>query len=200
MAKVMSQHSEEPQVQPLLRHRFARVAASLVCLALGPSARAQTTNSQPQDTKTQQESLGDVARKNRPKDAQISPKRVWTTDDFESAGDKPSSADGVNRENQASPEDTVREFRSLDQEQLGTAVLKWANAPDVAFPDRKDWEQRLFEAKQAWIDQVARVAAIRMPTRTSKTKNSASPMEHNETSIALPIRVSRKREQSMTRF
>src|SRR5690348_1638388 len=96
MAKIMSQRSEEPQVQSLLRQRFARVAALLVCLALGSSARAQTTNSGPQDTKAQQESLGDVARKNRPKDAQISPKRVWTTDDFESAGDKPSSVDGVN--------------------------------------------------------------------------------------------------------
>ena len=159
MAKVMSQHSEEPQVQPLLRHRFARAAALLVCLALGSSARAQTTNSQPQDTKSQQESLGDAARKNRPKDAKISAKRVWTTDDFESAGDRPSSVDGVNGGNQANPEDTVRAFRSLDQQQIGTAVLRSANAPDVAFPDRKDWEQRLFEAKQAWIDQVARVAA-----------------------------------------
>lgn len=158
MGRRIDQHGQS-QVQQPLKSRFAGAAALAVCLALGHSARAQTTKSQPQDTKTQQESLGDVARRNRPKDAKTSPKRVWTTDDFESAGDGPSSVDGVNGGNQANPEDAVREFRSLDQEQIGTAVLKQANAPDVAFPDRKDWEQRLFEAKQAWIEQVARVAA-----------------------------------------
>jgi hypothetical protein len=31
--------------------------------------------------------------------------------------------------------------------------------PDVEFPDGRDWEQHLFEAKQAWMDQVERMIA-----------------------------------------
>jgi hypothetical protein len=36
-------------------------------------------------------------------------------------------------------------------------VLKMANAPDVDFPNRTDWEERLFAAKRAWLDQLGRM-------------------------------------------
>lgn len=52
---------------------------------------------------------------------------------------------------------TPEKFRHLGKENLGAAVLKMANAPDVDFADRRNWEQRLFEAKQAWLDQLERM-------------------------------------------
>jgi hypothetical protein len=52
----------------------------------------------------------------------------------------------------------LEQFRHIGKEELGTAILKMANA-DVEFPSRRDWEQSLFEAKQEWQDQVDRMMA-----------------------------------------
>lgn len=103
-----------------------------------------------------QDSVADAARKNRTKDAQTANKRVWTNDDISSAGKKESAAPSAGTQETAS--ETLQKFRLLGKEELG-AVLRAYNAPNVNFPDRRDWEQRLFEAKRAWMDQVDRTAA-----------------------------------------
>jgi hypothetical protein len=104
-----------------------------------------------------QDSVADAARKNRPKDTQTTTKRVWTNDDIASAGKKESTVPLTGIQQTAS--ETLQKFRLLAKEELGGAVLKAHNAPNVDFPDRKDWEQKLFEAKRAWVDQVDRMVA-----------------------------------------
>lgn len=91
-------------------------------------------------------------RKDKPKDTQTT-KRVWTNDDFSSTGTGASIPDKI----PDSASSTLEKFRHLGKEDLGAAVLKMANAPDVDFADRRNWEQRLFEAKQAWLDQLERM-------------------------------------------
>src|SRR5271156_1215929 len=102
-----------------------------------------------------QDSLADAARKNRPKDAQVTPQRVWTNDDVASAGETGGTTSGKSPE---STSETLRKFRLLGKEELGAAVLKMSSI-DVDFPNRKDWEQSLFDAKQAWMLQVDRMTA-----------------------------------------
>jgi hypothetical protein len=104
-----------------------------------------------------QDSVADAARKNRPKDGQPSAKKVWTNDDIHSTSPAGTTSDGpVVPKSDA---EVLRQFKSLGKEDLGTAVLKLAGAPNADFPDRRNWEQRLFEAKQSWIDQVDRMEA-----------------------------------------
>lgn len=141
-----------------MRYTLSVASAVLVYFTPASSALAQTTETpaKAQESKSQ-DSLADLARTNRSKDAQVSAKRVWTDDDFESAGDRRSPAErGTTQEGAA---EAVRKFRSLDRQEIGSAVLKQAKAPDVNFPERRNWEQRLFEVKQAWVDQVARLDA-----------------------------------------
>jgi hypothetical protein len=139
-----------------------RVSAATLALAyfiLASCALGQTATSQPktQDSKTSQQSLGNLARKLRPKDAHISTKRVWTTDDFASHGNETSLNESPKNTTPESAAAAIRKFQLLDQQEIGAAVLKLANAPDVNFTERKEWEQRLFEAKQAWLEQVNRL-------------------------------------------
>lgn len=141
-----------------MRRSFGLASTALLYFALASAPLAQTTGTPPKAQGSQsQDSLADAARKNRPKDAQVASKRTWTDDDFEHTGDKGSSASALRGMTPEGAAEAVRKFRSLDQQEIGAAVLKQANAPDVSFPDRKNWEQSLFEAKQAWVDQVARM-------------------------------------------
>jgi len=100
------------------------------------------------------QSVAEAAKKNRPKAAKATVKRVWTDDDFSTGGSpgEPIPADKTSD----STSRTLEKFRRLDQEQLGAAVLKMAKA-DVDFPGRRDWEGRLFEAKEAWLTQIERM-------------------------------------------
>src|SRR5216684_5067426 len=124
---------------------------STLVMALTTTALAQT-NENPEKS---QDSLADSARKNRPKDMQIARKRVWTNDDLQATSNNESSS--LMGTSQESASETLQKFRSLGKEELGTAILKLSDAPNVTFPERRNWEQRLFEAKQAWLDQVHRM-------------------------------------------
>jgi hypothetical protein len=97
-------------------------------------------------TRTDSPSLGELARQRRPRDAKATTKQVWTSDDFPSPTER--EAPVPTRAEEASTSETLLKFRLLGKEELGAAVLKRANAPNVDFPDRKNWEQRLFEAKK----------------------------------------------------
>jgi uncharacterized protein YhaN len=120
-----------------------------------------------------QDSVADAARKNRSKDAQLAPKKVWTNDDMSSA-----SVSSTPSNEQVAPKsnaEILRQFKSLSKEELGAAVLRRAGAPNADFPGRKDWEQRLFEAKQSWIDQVDRM---------ENHKESSKATQEEETRLA----------------
>jgi hypothetical protein len=112
-----------------------------------------------------QDSVADAARKNRSKDQTVT-KRVWTNDDIGSTTSlEPSTPKKETKESMSA---TLEIFRMLDKYDLGVAVLRQAGAPDVDFPKRRDWEQKLFEAKQAWIDQVNRMVAHRDSDQASQ--------------------------------
>jgi len=116
-----------------------------------------------------QDSIADAARKNRAKESKESnatPKRVWTNDDVASA----SGVEGTTpkKETTESITETLRQFRILGKDELGAAVLKQAGVPDVNFPERRDWEQRLFSAKQAWLNQVERMEAHKDSSQASQ--------------------------------
>jgi hypothetical protein len=112
------------------------------------------------------QSVADAARNNRPNDAQVTTQRVWTDDDFPSSGKQDSPAPTEKQETSAS--ETLQQFRLLGKEDLGAAVLKVAHAPDVVFPERKDWEQRLLDAKQAWVSQVDRMEGHKDSSKESQ--------------------------------
>jgi hypothetical protein len=111
-----------------------------------------------------QDSLADAARKNRPADAEVTTKRSWTSDDMASA------RDSVQAPPPKTPEEaseTIRKFRLLGKEELGAAILRLAGV-NVDFPDRKDWEQRLFDAKQTWANQIDRMEAHKDASKQSR--------------------------------
>jgi hypothetical protein len=116
-------------------------------------------------TTPSQESVADAARKNRAKD-QTATKRVWTNDDVASASSpEPNSPKQQTKESVSA---TLERFRMLDRHELGVGVLRKAGAPDVNFPNRADWEQRLLEAKNAWSDQVDRMIAHKDASQASQ--------------------------------
>jgi hypothetical protein len=127
-------------------------------------------------------SLGDVARKNRTNDAQATGKRVWTSDDFSLAGETATTAS--TETDQADATATLQKFRLLGKEELGAAVLKMSNVPDVDFPTRKDWEERLFAAKRTWLDQLDRMESH---------KDSSQDARDTETRLAQGARQSFER-------
>ncbi len=118
-----------------------------------------------------QDSLAEAARKNRPKDVQVTAKRTWTNDDIQPTSQTASFSSAIT-ETKESDSETLRKFRNLDKETLGAAVLKSGDAPNVEFPNRRDWEQRLFEAKQAWLDQVDRMVGHKDSSKYSQEEEN----------------------------
>lgn len=119
-------------------------------------------------------SLGDVARNLRAQGKAQPPsqKRTFTNDDVRSApsggtpagnssaGDKKASGNpGAEKtkeseaeEDQELTEQDLSEFYDLDREDLGRAVMRYYKLPDdTPFPDRAEWEFRLYDAKQDWV-------------------------------------------------
>ena len=80
-----------------------------------------------------QNSVADAARKNHPKDAQAATKRVWT----DATRAKESTTPVAKAPESAS--ETLREFRFMDKEKPGAAVLKRSNALNVGLPSSKEW-------------------------------------------------------------
>lgn len=119
---------------------------------------------------TAQDSVAEAARKNRKKDTPATAKRIWTNDNVAPASDGESPA--LSTETPESMAQTLRDLRLLDKEHLALAVLIRAGAPNVEFASRKDWEQRLFDAKQAWVDQEDRVLARKDANKDAKDEET----------------------------
>jgi hypothetical protein len=139
-----------------VRKRCASTAVLVLCSTvtlLSASAKAQ-------------DSVADAAQKNRAKDTKVSSKRVWTNDDIASAKSPEELA--LQKETPESASAALHKFRMLGKEELGAGVLQQAGAPNVDFPNRKDWEQRLFEAKQAWANQIDRMEGHKDASQASQ--------------------------------
>jgi hypothetical protein len=113
-----------------------------------------------------QDWVADAARKNRQNTAQTARKKVWTNDDLPST-----IVPEILPKGPATPlsdSEILRQFKLLGKEELAAAVLKRAGAPNADFPERKNWEQRLFDAKQSWVDQVDRVEGHKDASKASE--------------------------------
>ena len=121
----------------------------------------------------------------------------WTSDDFRSASEDEDPIAAKTQEGSAS--ETLEKFRLLGKEDLGTAVLRRGNAPNVDFPSRKDSEERLFEAKQTWLNQVDRMVAHKDSSKDSQNTEIRLAQGAQKTLSASPPKVLYKRELSMTR-
>jgi hypothetical protein len=112
-------------------------------------------------------SLGDAARQLRSqgKAHEAGQKRSYTDDDVKPAA-KPATAeakaaatgvqgqktDSKQDEGEELTEQDASEFYDLGREETGRAVLAYGKLPpDTPFPDRADWEVRMYEAKQEWV-------------------------------------------------
>jgi len=136
-------------------------------LDLGPASAAGDGT---EDSPAQEPSLGDAARSLRQqgKAHVTAQKHTFTDDDVSGAGSsgaptvktvneekKPAEdAQGQQAEKQETDDDEITEqdianYYDLDREQTARGILTYAKLPsDTPFPDRDEWEARLFEAKQ----------------------------------------------------
>jgi hypothetical protein len=112
----------------------------------------------PGATPSPDQSLGAIARKVRPKDANVTGQRVFTDDDL---------SHGPDAATQASQPTTAAQYRSSmeelqkwidDKASLKPRQLSESVAGDIKFPGRDEWEQRLFDQKEKLV-AIARSAA-----------------------------------------
>lgn len=154
--------------------KIAIIFFLLVSIFLLP-ARGFAQQSSDNSVDTQAQSVADIARQNRPKDAKVTSQRTFTDDDVKH-GD-PNQTATTEAPKWESSSATLQKFRNLGPEDFGKAVLKAANVADVDFPNRRGLEQELFNVKQRWIDQEERAEA-----------HKGSSTEGEETSLAARYR------------
>ena len=130
--------------------------------------------------KPQAQSLADLAREQQAKKAAAPPakaQRVYTNDNLPhhttmTLGNAPAEADSADAGNSAKHSDrpvewkedvnsfnmTAEEFRNLDREQLGQAFISKVDPTLVgqAFPERIQWQESLFAARQRFLDATNR--------------------------------------------
>jgi hypothetical protein len=106
---------------------------------------------------TQAQSLGDIARKNQADKAAAAKANPVSVPVHELQGNSLQQEISIPK-TEESVSSALEQFRHIGKDELGTAILKIANA-NVDFPNRRDWEQSLFEAKKEWQDQVDRMMA-----------------------------------------
>jgi hypothetical protein len=106
------------------------------------------------------QSVADAARQNRPKDAKVTSKRVFTDDDFEHSA----SADGVSAattskqqlsDSMENAQRTIGSVEDKTERELANDV-----AGEVQFPGRPEWEHKLYLKKQAQIASARALLAV----------------------------------------
>jgi hypothetical protein len=109
-------------------------------------------------------SLGDIARKVRPKDAKVTSQKVFTDDDVQHGGSQSDAATA----NVSTLADSLERARSAITLSEGQTERQYADTVvhEVRFPGRDDWEHRLYNqqlkviaAAHAVLDAVAAKAS-----------------------------------------
>jgi hypothetical protein len=96
---------------------------------------------------TSDKSLGEIARKVRPKDAQTTNKRTFNDDDVQHGTSVPMPI----------TPDSQLDLLSLSCEHFGSSVLRSKDPKlDVRFPERPHWEEDLCRAREDWHVQYLR--------------------------------------------
>src|ERR1700730_18070365 len=92
------------------------------------------------------QSLGEVAKQNKTKNSKTTTKRVFTDDDVSHATQP---VDSSPKSSYVSPTDIESTYSTLAEKsprQLGEAIV-----PEIKFPERSQWEQKLYEQKEKMV-------------------------------------------------
>lgn len=128
------------------RRRRLPTPAMAVCVALLSAITLGAGQNAPPPGDSDK-SLGEIARKVRPKDSQTTNKRTFTDDDVEHGTPVPMPI----------TPDSQLEILSLSCEHLGRAMLRSKDPKlDVRFPERPHWEEDLCRAREDWHVQYLR--------------------------------------------
>ena len=88
------------------------------------------------------QSVADIARQNRPKDAKVSSQRVFTDDNFQhSTGQKDATPTNV-----STLSDSLEKARTAIRDAEGQTERQYADSvvDDIQFPGRPIWEHRMY--------------------------------------------------------
>jgi hypothetical protein len=93
------------------------------------------------------QSLAEIARENRPKDAKITSKRVFTDDDVQHGDlDTVSTDASTLSDSLEKAKHALTDVQTKTEREYADSVV-----PDVQFPGRPDWEHRLYVQEQRVI-------------------------------------------------
>jgi hypothetical protein len=112
------------------------------------------------------QSVADAARQNRPKDAKVASKRIFTDDDFQhSVSQEASPNPATLSDSMDNAERAISRVEDKTERQLAEDVVR-----DIQFPGRPEWEHRLYLKKQL---QIASARALLAVVKSKASSNSA---------------------------
>jgi len=123
-----------------------------------------------------QESLGDTARKVKPKDAQVTSKRVFTDDDV-------AHANPNQLQSSESSGDRIRDTQKLIDKLSGKTPRELSNGVvgEVQFTERDAWEARLVAKKervlqsaQTAVDAASKINSGSTPAEKANARNAVN--------------------------
>jgi hypothetical protein len=109
------------------------------------------------------QSLGVLAEQNKPKDAKVTTKRVFTDDDVLHATPQDTSTSKSPKDRISEAESAISRLAEKSSRELGDDIVH-----DNQFPDRAKWEEKLYEQKEKVI------AAARAVIATIKSESADS--------------------------
>lgn len=119
------------------------------------------------------QSVADAARQNRPKDTKVTTQRVFTDDDFEhsTVANTPEPAKSPT----ATVEDGQRKAKSAvdDLDKMTPRELSDSVVRDIQFPDRPQWEEKLYAEKQILVGKARALLATVDANAAQGIKDSA---------------------------
>jgi len=123
------------------RRRNGHPSITVICLALLSAATLIMGQNAPSSADSEK-SLGDIARKVRPKDAKVTSQRVFTDEDVQHSTSQKDAAPT----NISTLAESLGKARSIVQLSEGQTERQYANSVvrDIQFPGRDDWEHRLY--------------------------------------------------------
>jgi len=109
------------------------------------------------------QSLGEIAKRNKPKDAKVTTKRVFTDDDVSHADQTIVSSSKSLQAQLLEAESAISRLADKSPRELGEDIVQ-----ENQFPDRTKWEQKMYEQKEKVI------AAARALLATARSESADS--------------------------
>jgi hypothetical protein len=101
------------------------------------------------------QSVGDIAKQNKPKDAKVTSKRVFTDDDVSHTNQIPNPTPTSLQDHISNAESAVSRLAEKSARQLSEDIVR-----DVQFPDRSKWEQQIYDQKEKVVAAARALVAV----------------------------------------